>query len=159
MRIEKIQLHNFRNFEDTSFSFPAKFSVVIGENGKGKSSLLQAVRLASATFLLGLDEPARLHIQKEDVRRIDAGKRFAPQQDCSFKAWGELNGIPLVWKRTLPREGGKTDSKDAHSLIDLARELNRMVNIDLRHDVDLPVFCYFSTARLWSESKQRKVRS
>lgn len=155
MRIQKIELHNFRNFENTLFSFPAKFSVVIGENGKGKSSLLQGIRLAAATFLLGLDEPSRFHIQKEDVRRIDAGKRFAPQQNCYFQAWGQLNGESLTWKRTLPREGGKTDSKDAHSLIQIARELNKRVNIDLDHYVDLPVFCYFSTARLWSESKQR----
>jgi len=154
MRIHKIELHNFRNFENTLFSFPANFSVVIGDNGKGKSSLLQAVRLAAATFLLGLDEPSRLHIQKEDVRRVDAGKRFAPQKDCFFQAWGELNGEQLIWKRTLARAGGRTDNKDAQSLIQLAQTLNTRVNIHLENDVDLPVFCYFSTARLWSESKQ-----
>lgn len=155
MRVNKIELHNFRNFEDIFFEFPSQFSVVIGENGKGKSSLLQAVRLAAGTFLLGLDEPQRLHIQKEDVRRIDAGHRFAPQRDCYFHAWGEINGQAIDWKRTLAREGGRTDSKNAAALIEIASTLNKRVNENLENDVDLPVFCFFSTARLWSEAKQR----
>ncbi|MEP7375995.1 MAG: ATP-binding protein [Chitinophagaceae bacterium] len=155
MRINKIQLHNFRNFSDTSFEFPSQFTVVIGENRRGKSSLLQGIRLAAGTFLLGLDEPPRLHIQKEDVRRIDVGQRFVPQRDCFFHAWGELNNQHLEWKRTLAREGGRTDYKEAYPLIELAENLNNRVNQRLENSVDMPVFCFFSTARLWSESKQR----
>lgn len=155
MRIHKIKLHNFRNFGEITFEFPSQFTVVIGENGKGKSSLLQGVRLAAGTFLLGLDEPQRLHIQKEDVRRVDAGHRFAPQRNCYFQAWGELNNQDIEWKRTLLREGGRTDSKEAGSLIEIASELNTRVNEKLENSVDMPVFCFFSTARLWSEAKQR----
>lgn len=154
MRIEKLRLHNFRNFSERVFEFPSLFTVVIGENGKGKSSLLQGLRLAAATFLLGLDEAERLHIQKEDVRRIDVGKRFAPQNDCFFEATGNLNDIPVTWKRTLAKVSGRTDYKEAHSLIKIAEESNRKVNIELLAAVDLPVICFFSTARLWSASKQ-----
>lgn len=70
MKIATIRLSNFRNFEDKEFHFPSNFSVIIGENGKGKSSVLQGLRLACATFLLGIDEAERYHIQKEDVRRV-----------------------------------------------------------------------------------------
>lgn len=155
MRINRIQLHNFRNFEDKIFDFPAKVAVVIGDNGSGKSSVLQGVRLAAATFLLGLDESERIHIQKEDVRRIDAGSRFVPQKDTFFHAWGELNEEHLEWKRTLGRIGGKTNTKDASPLIQMAERLNEEVNTNLANNVNLPVFCYFGTARLWTESKQR----
>lgn len=154
MKIDRIELNNFRKFEKASFEFPSNFTVLIGENGKGKSSVLQAVRVAAATFLLGIDEVERYHIQKEDVRRIDAGNRFAPTTNCFFNASGMVNNEEVAWKRTLPRLGGKTDTKDANALISIAKSLNSAVNESLQNDVSLPVLCYFSTARLWSESKQ-----
>ncbi len=154
MRIREMNLRNFRNFESQSFQFPTLFTVIVGDNGKGKSSILQGLRLAVGTFLLGLDEPERLHIQKEDVRRVDVGKRFAPQKNCSFEAVGEINGVSCSWKRTLTREGGRTDYKQATQLIDIASRLNRQVNLELAENADLPVICFFSTARLWAESKQ-----
>ncbi len=95
MRINKLRLHNFRNFEDETFDFPSQFTIVIGNNGKGKSSLLQGLRLAAASFFLGLDESERLHIQKEDIRRIDTGKRFALQPNWQ-------RGVVNDLKRAFP---------------------------------------------------------
>jgi len=152
MRIDKLQLVNFRNFESVSFEFNPNFTVVIGENGTGKSSILQGLRLAASTFLLGIDEAERYHIQKEDVRRIDVGKRFVPQKNCSFQAFGELNGQKIAWKRSLSRLGGRTDYKDAAELTRIAEQLNDKINVELKEDVDLPVISYFNTARLWVDS-------
>ncbi|MFA0960508.1 AAA family ATPase [Roseivirga sp. BDSF3-8] len=154
MRIHKLTLHNFRNFSERSFEFPSLFTVVIGENGKGKSSLLQGMRLAAGTFLLGLDEAERLHIQKEDVRRIATERQFAPQPNCFFRAEGEVSDKPFIWQRTLSRLGGRTDTKDASDIIEEAGRLNSEVNVSLNENTDLPVICFFSTARLWVESKQ-----
>lgn len=53
-----------------------------------------------STFLLGLDEAERYHIQKEDIRRVDVGNRFVPQKDCSFEAFGEVDNQQISWKRT-----------------------------------------------------------
>ncbi|WP_439490802.1 AAA family ATPase [Algoriphagus sp.] len=154
MKIDSLELKNFRNFEDATFHFPTNFTVVIGENGKGKSSVLQGLRVAAATFLMGIDEAERYHIQKEDVRRIDLENRFVPQRNCSFKATGILNDTAIEWKRTLAKPSGRTDYKDAYDLINIAEALNKAVNLDLEENVDLPVISFFSTARLWVDSKQ-----
>lgn len=154
MKINSLELKNFRNFESALFNFPTNFTVVIGENGKGKSSVLQGLRVAAATFLMGIDEAERYHIQKEDVRRIDLENRFVPQRNCSFKATGILNDKVIEWKRTLAKPSGRTDYKDAYDLINIAEALNKAVNENLQEDVDLPVISFFSTARLWVDSKQ-----
>lgn len=154
MRINTIELHNFRNFEDASFNFPTNFTVVIGENGKGKSSILQGLRVAIGTLLMGIDEAERYHIQKEDVRRIDLGNRFVPQKNCSFKAYGAFNESKIQWKRTIAKPTGRTDYKDAYGLIQLAENLNKAVNEDFNDSVVLPVINFFSTARLWVDAKQ-----
>ncbi|MBP6721756.1 MAG: AAA family ATPase [Bacteroidia bacterium] len=43
MRIFSIELENFRMFEKKRVEFPAMFSVLIGENGTGKTSILEAI--------------------------------------------------------------------------------------------------------------------
>jgi predicted ATP-binding protein involved in virulence len=154
MRINKIEFGNFRNFEYEVFEFPSLFTVVIGENGKGKSSILQGLRVAAATFLLGIDEAERYHIQKNDVRRIDVGNRFVPQQNCFFVATGSVTSNEVRWERCRGREGGRTDTKNAKDLIDLAQQLNDKINLKLEKEVSMPVIRYFSTARLAGESKQ-----
>lgn len=44
MHISKIEIKNYRNFKDVSFSTNSKM-VIIGENKSGKTNLLQAIRL------------------------------------------------------------------------------------------------------------------
>ncbi|MCK4651289.1 DNA replication/repair protein RecF [Candidatus Babeliales bacterium] len=43
MIIKSIRLNNFRCFEETEFDFDDKFIVVEGDNGSGKTSLLEAI--------------------------------------------------------------------------------------------------------------------
>ncbi|MCL2064546.1 MAG: DNA replication and repair protein RecF [Candidatus Cloacimonetes bacterium] len=43
MYIEKISLQNFRNYEDSSFEFSPEGSLIIGQNGVGKTNLLEAI--------------------------------------------------------------------------------------------------------------------
>ncbi|WP_209332277.1 AAA family ATPase [Lunatimonas salinarum] len=154
MRINRLELNNFRNFEYATFEFPTNFTVIIGENGKGKSSILQGLRLAAGTFLLGIDEADRYHILKEDIRRIDLHNRFVPQKNCFFSAFGLIGDQEIHWKRSIAKPGGRTDIKEAYALIDRAKELNDAVNEHMREDIDLPVIGFFSTARLWVEPKQ-----
>lgn len=154
MRIDRIKLINFRNFEKVTFEFPSNFTVVIGENGKGKSSILQGLRIAAATFFYGIDEADRYHIQKHDIRRIDLENRFVPQKNCSFTAHGVLDNQEIEWTRTISTPRGRTDYKQAYSLIDIATKLNDRVNEQLDDNVDLPVINYFSTARLWLGANQ-----
>jgi DNA replication and repair protein RecF len=45
--LEKLRLHNFRNITDTSLEFSPGFNLIIGENGQGKSNLLEAIALLS----------------------------------------------------------------------------------------------------------------
>lgn len=154
MRIEEITLRNFRNFQEQTFQFPSLFTVVIGENGKGKSTLLQSLKVAAGTFLLGLKEAERIHILSEDIRRVDLNTRFAPQFPCEFMVKGDFYGQPVSWKRSKNTLDGRTTSADANELIGFAQVIEQRVNENLEEKINLPVLGFFSTARLWAESKQ-----
>ena len=43
MCFSKIKIHNFRNFTDLNFEPSSRINVIIGKNGSGKSSLIEAI--------------------------------------------------------------------------------------------------------------------
>ncbi len=43
MLLKKLELHNFRNFKNNEFLFNPLFTLIIGENSKGKTSILEAI--------------------------------------------------------------------------------------------------------------------
>ena len=47
MRLERIKLHDFRNYERLELSFPPGIIVLTGANGAGKSNLLEAIHYLS----------------------------------------------------------------------------------------------------------------
>ncbi|MCL2623168.1 MAG: AAA family ATPase [Planctomycetaceae bacterium] len=43
MRIDEIRLKNFRKFEDAAISFHPEFNLLVGENGSGKTAILEVI--------------------------------------------------------------------------------------------------------------------
>ncbi len=156
MRIERLELHNFRFFADAQFNFPARFTVLIGENGRGKSALLHGLRVAAGAWLLGFRETERLHIEPEDVRRVELETRFSPKFPVVVKAAGVVEGQSIEWTRQrndFKGGVGRTGWKEAKPLIDLAQRCDDLTNVQ-QQEIDLPVLVYFSTARLWVGAKK-----
>jgi len=51
MRLEKIRLQNFRNYENETFIFDPKVNLISGDNGQGKTNLLEAAAACSTMKL------------------------------------------------------------------------------------------------------------
>ena len=51
MRINTIHLQNFCCFEDRSFELAERFNLIVGDNGTGKTSLLNGIAVAVRPFL------------------------------------------------------------------------------------------------------------
>ena len=50
MRIDKLYLNNFRNYQEENFLFDEKMNIFIGENAQGKTNILEAVSYLALTF-------------------------------------------------------------------------------------------------------------
>ena len=46
-------LRNFRRYEDAKFNFHERFTVLIGNNGAGKTTVLDAMAMALNTYFQG----------------------------------------------------------------------------------------------------------
>ena len=149
MRIKSLKLHNFRFFAEKQFEFPALFTVLIGENGRGKSALLQGLRIAAGAWLLGFREAERLHIEVEDIRRVDEDGHFNRQWPTRIEATGSVEGEVVDWARQrsdIKGGLGRTGWAEAKPLIDLARRYEE-ANAKNSQGVALPVLVYFGTGR------------
>jgi putative ATP-dependent endonuclease of OLD family len=51
VRLAKLKLSNFRSCVDTVVDFSGDLTVLVGENGSGKSNIIDALRLATSSAL------------------------------------------------------------------------------------------------------------
>jgi len=151
MRINSIHLTNFRNIEEATFLFDSNFTVIIGINGKGKSTLLHAIRIACGTYLLGIPEANKRHIWPSEIRRKDFGTHLSLQTPTMVEAEGSLDDKPLKhpWRRVVPEGKTKTSASqdDIGEIRGIARKKYDLVT---KHgkNVDNPVIAFFGTSRL-----------
>ena len=56
MRIDRLTLRSFRNYRDTTVTFPAAGAYITGANGSGKTNLLEAIYFSGQPELLPHDQ-------------------------------------------------------------------------------------------------------
>lgn len=70
MRINKLQLTNFKCFEDNTFEFHPHFNLFIGENGSGKTALLNALQHSIKSFISDITNIQNNYRLKDEFLRI-----------------------------------------------------------------------------------------
>jgi predicted ATP-binding protein involved in virulence len=164
MRLTALDVCNFRGFESRRFQFHPQFNVLIGDNGTGKTSVLEAAAVAIGTWLLGFRGTDSRHIRPKDVRRItqtvEGRLRELPQYPVVVAAEGEFalarTGVPVSWSRSLRGEGGKTTQAGAAEIKSIASRLHRLT-LDGGHPT-LPIVRYFGAGRLWESVRETVKR-
>lgn len=151
MRIKHLKLQNFRGFADKDIAFPERFSVIIGDNGTGKTAVLEALALAIGSGLnsAGVASPI-LHLG--DLRMIFAGGTDQQIQLPSGMAVRFIfsDGHEQNWSYALKQY---TDLKHLGSMVVENGELLAK-QIFGNSTEKLPVVAYFGTGRLWAEHSE-----
>ena len=160
MRIHRLTVSNFKNFERESFEFHPQVTLLVGDNGSGKTAVLDALRVGIGAYLLGIpDLPA--HSIKRDyvrrrVRRNGEFPTFEPVTPCAVACEGAVHGSEMRWQRELTSLTGRTNRVGARPV---ARSAARNLRAD-RAETDFPLILSYSTGRLWIEPRMpRAARS
>ncbi len=80
MRVQKLQLHNFRNYENLAMEFSPGVNILYGDNAQGKTNILEAIFLAATT------KGIRNNKDKEMIR--------LGQEDAHLCVFLEKSGVP-----------------------------------------------------------------
>jgi predicted ATP-binding protein involved in virulence len=112
MRIDRLLVENFKGFERREFAFHPEFNLVVGENGSGKSSVLDALAVATGGWLSGVPGYGNRSIEPDEMRLLeflsDSGTHWEPQAPSTIEAWGLVQEQAVSWWRSARR-------KSAHS--------------------------------------------
>jgi predicted ATP-binding protein involved in virulence len=170
MQLASLQLLNYRCFNEIDISFHPNMTVIVAENGQGKSSVLDAIRAGLWPFISSFDlarsstfnDPLN-SIAIADVRllKTQAGDmaRQLPTQVRLTGDWGQ--GQIQQWMRYRESEAEKSKTKEDARTVELkhyARNLQEQIR-DAQSSVQvLPVFGYYGTGRLWAQKKLTEVK-
>lgn len=148
MRLDRLHLQNFRCYEDATFDFQPGFNLVVGVNGSGKTSLLQAVAASccDVTASMGIrngflnDKDARFAIDDYNGR-----VRFERKYPIVLEVEGNVFGHKKWSTEKLRSEDMAYPDSD---LVDAVR--GNVEGLSEHTRVDLPLIAFYRANRRWS---------
>lgn len=163
MKISKLKIENFRNIGPLqSFELNPQFTTIIGVNGRGKSTILSAMRIACGSYLLGIVPAKKRHIHLSEIRLEDKGKHLTQQRPVVIAAEGNFDEVKesVYWQRQIPENSNSTTSNEAEvgAVRKLARDKYEKVVIGDRSDIAFPIIAFFGTSRAHGAGRVRSSR-
>ena len=159
MFLKSMTLHNFRCFTDLKVNFNNRLTVLVGSNGAGKSTVLEAAAIAAGTLTFAMDGLTNYGIKKSDAhyKCFDLGSNVdvQPQFPVEITAVGTIDGQEISWIRNLNSANGRGGLAAAKEMTMIAENYqNRMRNGDKA--LKLPIISYYGTGRLWNQHREKK---
>lgn len=159
LRLKHMELVNFRKFGRLDIDFDERLTVLVGDNGSGKTAVLDAAAIALGTLLTRVTSPFSAidgrNIDSSDMRLVPVrtGSVTADQpQPAAIHARASFRGRDISWVRTMNehrRRGGTL-----HEAVAASQVLQNEITGGDRGV--LPVIAYYGTGRLWLHKREKK---
>lgn len=174
MRLNKIEIKNFKCFENESIILHPKLNILMGNNGTGKTSLLEAFRILIGSLYLAFDKYKEKiempGIVKDDIRLKTVSNSLEPQIPTSVSANAVVDEVflptpeqpyqlfdnnEITWLRSMETFGGKTTTRDAKEMFAVSKNIQEAVRRG--DEVNIPLVTYFSTDRYKKERRDTDI--
>ncbi len=184
MKIDSIEIENFKLFTKSKFHFNSKFNLVVGINGSGKTSLLRAIAIALGGWAHAYikDRKNLRPISDNEIREVQVDKRFDKTKSTHIKTFGTSTIINRFgkernakanWtrKKTEGHKGTHTTGMiqyqrandgtytDSYKLnfSTLGRDILNF--IEKGNTFDLPLIAFYECDRLWLTKKEIDINA
>jgi predicted ATP-binding protein involved in virulence len=159
MFIKEIQLENFKCFENSTFQFEKQFTTIIGDNGSGKTALLDGIARGLKIWLSEPIEEQKQEVQEDEVRFIynqsSSKKQLLLQLPLSIRMKIDdiINDVPYQFRSE--EVGFKTyENNFGIEYMDGIMDFNKsLFSIDGEKGT-LPIIAYYKTNRLFFIEKK-----
>jgi predicted ATP-binding protein involved in virulence len=156
--LKRLNLRNFRRFEAITLDLDPGLTLLVAENGGGKTAMLDGVALALWDFerdVLGLQHGG---FEIWDIRRVPSPDgAMVPMFPVSLEAEGAIYGYQGSWRWELASFRGRTKHLETEPATQAALEINIDLGLyatrRLTNPPVLPVIRYYGTGRLWLPNK------
>jgi predicted ATP-binding protein involved in virulence len=159
MKINRIILENFKCFENEEFELSAPYTLIIGDNGKGKTAILDAIAVGISALLSEIKESdSSRSLLDDDVRlarnKDDQITSIGEQYPVSVTCEGIVETEEITWKQSLADKG--LEVKTDETINTLSQNLNKIVSNG--QNCLLPLIAYYGTDRLWIPKQKKKAK-
>ncbi|MGL6244767.1 AAA family ATPase [Pseudomonas sp.] len=150
MRLDRLHIQNFRCYEDATFDFQPGFNLVVGVNGSGKTSLLQAVAASFVEFANAMTADRTFSIN-DDVRvvvdKFQGKTRYEKKFPLSIVSTGDVLGTN-EWKTfSLVEDSPAASNKQLKNKVDQVLSLS-----EAQTTPDLPILSFYRADRRWKSA-------
>ncbi|ADZ72046.1 AAA family ATPase [Polymorphum gilvum] len=155
LSLDKLSLTNFRCFAHCEVEFHPRLTVLVAENGSGKTAVLDAAGAALSVFVNALYPPEKVRrIERSDVRLVPGQeRRMSPCLPTEYGAQATVQGEAVTWKSAVRTYGDKVRPSTRH-----LSTMKAAAQPFLSDTAVLPLIAYYGTGRLWSEQRQTEYR-
>ena len=161
MKIKEIKIRNFRCYENIEIKLNPDYTVLIGINGAGKTTILDAISIALGGYISTFDGMGTYGIDKNDshYKMYEIGSSIEREHQFPVEIYAEceVDKKQISWIRGLNGEKGRTTNTGAKEIIKYASEIQTEIKMGNK-DVILPVIAYYGTGRLWMQKKDRNLK-
>ena len=98
MHFKRTEIQNFKSIEKMSLNFSSGVNLLIGDNGVGKTTVLEALALSVQTYFSRMNDITKKGITQKDVRFTsslvgDASQHRMYYTPTTIKSTVELGGV------------------------------------------------------------------
>ena len=159
MRINRLHIENFKKFRRTEqpFELHKQFTLFVGDNGSGKTSVLDALAVALGLWHKAAPGSGWRNILHEEVwlEPVRAGDRtqFEPRLPSLVTVEGRIGDREnLKWTRMIRQGGTRTTNAEARKAEEAIVET---VQAAKAQRAPLPVLAYYGAGRAWLPTNKR----
>lgn len=160
MFIKELTLNNFRKFENQSFHFNPRFTVLVGQNATGKTQVLDAISIILGIYITKITRRTQTMraIKEAEVRLVD--KVFNSDQQVPDQQIRREAQYPVQIQGEV--KYGDTDytvicqknSKTGRTSFGQSRKFSVQASKDADQitkgaEITLPLITYYGSGRLW----------
>ena len=155
LRLDKLALTNFRCFAHCEVAFHPGLTVLVAENGSGKTAVLDAAGAALSVFVNAIYPSEKVRrIERSDVRLAPGQeRRMSPCLPTEYEAQATIQGAAVTWKSAVRTYGDKVRPSTRHF-----GPMKAAAQPFLSGPAVLPLIAFYGTGRLWSEQRQTEYR-
>ena len=162
MRIDSIQIENFRGIERLDLTFDPRFTLLVGDNASGKTSILSAVSVALGIWHLSeiLGELQWRNIMDHEIREVlgvdeNGETQFVSTGATRITAAGSIGDRPAAtWTRGKRVRGDKTLNQGQEAM---AAAIAEVIEARDQGTEPLPLLAYYGAGRAWLPSNERAM--
>jgi predicted ATP-binding protein involved in virulence len=163
MRIDRLEVRNFKKFAEQTFELHPQFTLLVGENGSGKTSVLDALAVALGVWLVQVPDsdlansrrwiyyPADVRL--EPTRQGDRTLFREATTGVLVRAVGRIDDRDLSWTRQISPGKKTTRNSGAREAIEVIADCYKRANAEER--IILPVIAYYGAGRAWLAHRER----